>query len=150
LSSKWLRLRREDKKQERRDRWHRIAIGAAEQSGVSWIPEVQGVSDLSSALTSFSDIDLFLVGSLGPGARPLRDVMAATGAKNPRTAAILIGPEGDLTPLEVKMAVDAGAVPVSFGPNVFRVETAAIFALSVLAYELAGMRGAGSVSGAGP
>jgi 16S rRNA U1498 N3-methylase RsmE len=33
------------------------------------------------------------------------------------------------------MAADAGAVPVDFGPNVFRVETAAMFGMSVLAYE---------------
>jgi 16S rRNA (uracil1498-N3)-methyltransferase len=48
----------------------------------------------------------------------------------------LIGPEGDFTPEETDAALAAGFVPVSFGDFVFRVETAAVFAASVLHYEL--------------
>jgi 16S rRNA (uracil1498-N3)-methyltransferase len=50
---------------------------------------------------------------------------------------VLIGPEGDLTPEEQRAAEQAGAVPVAFGTNVLRVDTAALFALSALHYELA-------------
>ena len=43
-----------------------------------------------------------------------------------------IGPEGDFTPEELA-ALMAIATPASFGPTVLRAETAAIYALSVLA-----------------
>jgi 16S rRNA (uracil1498-N3)-methyltransferase len=55
---------------------------------------------------------------------------------NIKTAALLIGPEGDFTEEEVNAAVAAGAMPVTFGNQILRTETAAIFGLSVLAYEL--------------
>ena len=51
-------------------------------------------------------------------------------------AALPIDPEGDFTEKEVTAAVAAGAIPVTFGSQILRTETAAIFGLSVLAYEL--------------
>jgi 16S rRNA (uracil1498-N3)-methyltransferase len=57
-------------------------------------------------------------------------------AKPAGRAALLIGPEGDLSESELGAAVAAGAEPVSFGSLVLRVETAALYGLSVLAYEL--------------
>ena len=39
----------------------------------------------------------------------------------------------------IELARKAGAIPVSYGTRVLRVETAAIFGLCVLAYELAGL-----------
>ena len=131
-----LRLTDGAKREERRSRWQRIAINAAEQSGVSWMPEVKPVSDIEETISIGRNFDVFLVGALSPDARALRDVMGEVRKNNPATAGLLIGPEGDLTPLELKLAVDAGAIPVNFGPNVFRVETAAIFGLSVMAYEM--------------
>ena len=130
-----MRLNDSAKKEDRRERWQRIAINAAEQSGVKWIPEIKPVTDFDRVLSAGRDCDIFLVGSLGSNARPLRKVLCEARERNPLSAAILIGPEGDLSPLELKKIVDAGAIPVGFGPNVFRVETAAIFAISVLAYE---------------
>ena len=37
-----------------------------------------------------------------------------------------IGPEGDFTPEEVQLALKAGALPVSLGENVLKVDTAAM------------------------
>jgi len=48
----------------------------------------------------------------------------------------LIGPEGDFTPAELNLARTCGFAPITLGPLVLRCETAAIYALSVLAYEL--------------
>ena len=54
----------------------------------------------------------------------------------PTEATLLIGPEGDFTPAEVSQALGAGFSPISLGPIILRSETAAIYALSVTAYEL--------------
>ena len=43
---------------------------------------------------------------------------------------ILIGPEGDFTPAEVSLMLEAGIVPATFGDNRLRTETAALYALS--------------------
>ena len=48
----------------------------------------------------------------------------------------LIGPEGDFTPAEMSLAQSCGFVGITLGPLVLRCETAAVYALSVLAYEL--------------
>jgi len=49
---------------------------------------------------------------------------------------ILIGPEGDFTPAEVQAAIAAGAVPISLGKTVLRVETAAISVLSAIQFSI--------------
>lgn len=43
---------------------------------------------------------------------------------------IIIGPEGDFSPEEVKMALEAGFTPVSLGESRLRTETAAMFAVA--------------------
>ena len=43
---------------------------------------------------------------------------------------ILIGPEGDFSPQEIRLALDSGFSPVTLGNNRLRTETAALYALS--------------------
>jgi 16S rRNA (uracil1498-N3)-methyltransferase len=50
----------------------------------------------------------------------------------------LIGPEGDFSPAELAQALQSGFEPITLGPLVLRCETAAIYALSILSYELQG------------
>ena len=45
---------------------------------------------------------------------------------------VLIGPEGDFTPDEVRMAVDAGYVSVNLGQSRLRTETAAMVAVMMM------------------
>lgn len=45
---------------------------------------------------------------------------------------ILIGPEGDFTPLELDMAIEAGWIPVSLGKNRLRTETAATMVVQII------------------
>lgn len=59
-------------------------------------------------------------------------VPGATGdLDEPRAGVtIAVGPEGGFTANEVKIAVEAGWMPMSLGPRVLRVETAAIVAVA--------------------
>ena len=88
--------------------------------------------------------DLRLVGSLQPGARHLRNILAdyaeTSDGMRPATVLILIGPEGDFTPAEIALARSHGCTPLTLGPIILRVETAAIYCLSILSYELLGER----------
>jgi 16S rRNA (uracil1498-N3)-methyltransferase len=45
---------------------------------------------------------------------------------------LLIGPEGDFTELEAKMAMEHNFKTVSLGQNILRTETAAIYATAII------------------
>jgi len=71
------------------------------------------------------------------GDSPHRKVVSdASSSTSPRTVSVWIGPEGDFTSEELRAIQDAGAQPISLGKLVLRVETAAIYCLSFLNYEL--------------
>ena len=109
-------------------RWTRIAEAAICQCGGGWLPEIADAVKWGEALARIrghiADGGAVFTGALTPGAPTLAARMP------PRSpVAFIIGPEGDLTPTEYAEAETAGARPVTFGPQVLRVETAAIFAV---------------------
>ena len=116
----------------KQDRWNKVVLNAAQQCEVRWLPKLLPLENFAQILPSLKNYDLVLIGSLYEGTQPLREVPMA-GKKR---VALLIGPEGDFSKEEVATAVEAGATPVSFGDRILRTETAAIFGLSILAYEL--------------
>ena len=85
--------------------------------------------------------DLRIVASLQEDSLHLKEILrryeAEQGAR-PTEVTMLIGPEGDLTPDEYAAARAAGFQPITLGSIILRVETAAIYCLSVLSYELLG------------
>ena len=119
------------------ERWRRIALGAVKQCGGCWIPEICPVMTLEDALSDAKSADIRLVGSLEPDARPLRPVLEKARADRARTACILIGPEGDLTPSELAAAKRSGFTAISMGPAVLRAETAAIGMVAIARCALA-------------
>ena len=121
----------------RRGRWQKIALEATRQCGVAWIPTVLPVRSLPATIADLVRFDLCLVASLHAGARAFREVVASAcrGVASLRSLALVIGPEGDLTETETTALRDAGAHLVSFGKTILRVETAALYGLSLLHYE---------------
>ena len=123
------------------EKWQVAALEAAKQCGNPWLPEIAPVRQAAAFIESAAGYDLKLVASLRPGAQSLRSVLGAFRAaegREPATALWLIGPEGDFTPAELNLAQGRGFAPITLGPLVLRCETAAIYALSVLGYELSG------------
>ena len=120
----------------RRGRWQKIALEATRQCGVAWMPTVLPVRSLPETIADMARFDLCLVGSLQADARAFREAVAQARTHSVSSIALIIGPEGDLTETETKALRDAGAHLVSFGNAVFRVETAALYGLSLLHYEL--------------
>ncbi len=115
------------------ERGEAIIRNAAQQCGTAWMPQFLPLKRLTEV--SFES-SVTLVGSLHPNAKPFREAFQTLEKSGMKTAALLIGPEGDFTEEEVNAAVAAGAIPVTFGTQILRTETAAIFGLSVLTYEL--------------
>ena len=118
-------------------KWQATVIEAAKQCGQNWLPTValpQTPKEFFAARLP-GTFDLMLIASLQSDSRHLRALLAEHAAK-PRNALILVGPEGDFTPAEIGLAKSAGCRPITLGPIVLRTETAAIYCLSVLSYEL--------------
>ena len=115
------------------ERWQTIVRNAAQQCGTAWLPEILPLQKFNSAALK---ADAVFIGSLHPNAKPFREAFRSLDKSKIKAAVLLIGPEGDFTEEEVTAAVAAGAIPVTFGNRILRTETAAIFGLSVLAYEL--------------
>lgn len=131
----------EERSDRKHDKWATAALEAAKQCGNPWLPTLDPVTSAATFFAAPGDQDLKLIASLHPGARPLQAILAAHRAAHPgqplRRAAWALGPEGDFTPEEMAQALAAGFHPVSLGPLVLRCETAAIYALSIISYELA-------------
>jgi 16S rRNA (uracil1498-N3)-methyltransferase len=117
------------------ERWNRIAKSAAKQCGTKWLPQIDAVQSFDKAIGSLAQFDAVLIGSLAEGVRPFKDAIRELQKRYCKSIAVIIGPEGDLTDAETDSALEAGALPVSFGELTLRAETAAIYALSVLSYE---------------
>ena len=116
-------------------RWQAIALAACKQSGNPWLPQIAPVRKLSEALAALRGVPgAACFGALQTGAVPLPEFLGRLRRENCPQVAAFIGPEGDFSAAEVSALLLAGTQPVTFGPIVFRVETAALFILSALQY----------------
>ena len=116
---------------QRRARWQKIAREAARQSGRLDVPEVEGVTTLTTALRAAPKDSLKLM--LWEGARQT-SLRAEIPAEPPQQIVIVVGPEGGFTVEEVEEARHDGFIAVGLGPRVLRTETAALVMLSILGY----------------
>jgi 16S rRNA (uracil1498-N3)-methyltransferase len=121
-------------------KWQQIAVEAAKQCGQNWLPRVRAPKKLAEFFsTSDQPFDLRLIGSLQSDAQRLKKILETYSSENgdrPRSVLMLVGPEGDFTPAELALARQHSCQPITLGPIILRVETAAIYCLSVLSYEL--------------
>lgn len=114
---------------DRARRWQRVAREAAKQSGRAVIPEVETPRPLGEWLAAGEPTDLGLCLWEGGGA-PLGRVLADAGA--PRSALVVVGPEGGLARAEVEAARTRGLTVVSLGPRILRAETAGPAVVAIL------------------
>ncbi|MCX6957793.1 MAG: 16S rRNA (uracil(1498)-N(3))-methyltransferase [Verrucomicrobiae bacterium] len=123
----------------KQERWQAIALEACKQCGQNWMPLVEAPCSLQESLKKKQPNDLHLIASLEKEAVPIKNVFSSSKKNSSppiSSATIFIGPEGDFTPEEYLLARAAGCQAISLGPIVLRTETAALYCLSVLAYEL--------------
>ncbi|HEY1661754.1 MAG TPA: RsmE family RNA methyltransferase [Verrucomicrobiae bacterium] len=123
----------------KREKWQLTAIEAIKQCGAAWLPEVAAPTTIADYLKRKDFFDLQLVGSLQKERRHPAEIFREFEKGHnrlPRSAAVWVGPEGDFTPGELETIQKAGAQPITLGNLTLRVETAAIYCLSILNHEL--------------
>jgi 16S rRNA (uracil1498-N3)-methyltransferase len=119
----------------KRQRWERIIREAAEQSGRGCVPALHPAQRLAAALPhSQQQQDLTLLAWEEERKQGLGGLLRAQTPKHvlPLRLAIWVGPEGGFAADEVQLARQAGALPISLGRRILRMETAAL-AVTLLA-----------------
>jgi 16S rRNA (uracil1498-N3)-methyltransferase len=108
------------------ERLERILVAAMKQSKRSFLPLLRQQSRFRDVIESTEPSGKYLAW-LSDDSMPLQDVHI------PGTnSLVLIGPEGDFSPEEVKMARENGFKPISLGAARLRTETAALYACTAL------------------
>lgn len=121
------------------EKWRLTTIEAIKQCGQPWLPQVDAPITPRAFLSGNDRFELPLIASLQKGSRPLREYSEAFALGKKRqaqSACVWIGPEGDFSPAETAFIISAGVLPITLGRLVLRCETAAIYGLSVLNYEM--------------
>jgi len=124
---------------QRTDKWRLVAIEAIKQCGSPWLPQIELPVTPKQFLAYHETFELPLIASLQSHSRHPREYFQAFQGKlgrMPRSISIWVGPEGDFTSDEVALVTSSGALPVSLGRLVLRTETAAIYCLSIVNYEV--------------
>jgi len=113
---------RENKKQAR---WQQVLASACEQCGRNLVPVLHNSQPLQDWLCTEADARLLLHHRTTANLQSL-------SAETPASVALLIGPEGGLSPSEIETGLASGFQAIALGPRVLRTETAPLAALSVI------------------
>jgi 16S rRNA (uracil1498-N3)-methyltransferase len=111
-----------------KDSWLAQAAAGAKQSANAFVPRLETAPSLEALIARAQGFDArfaALEPAYGAAAPTPGDLL------RPGDAILVLGPEGGLTRTEAETLVKAGFAPLSLGPNVLRLETAALAALSL-------------------
>ena len=125
--------------EEKVSKWLVMAIESIKQCGSPWLPIIDPPRTANEFLAERGKWDLRLVASLQPNARHPSQRLEDSRTelrRVPKSVAVWVGPEGDFTPAEMHAITGSGALPITLGPLILRSETAAVYCLSILNYEL--------------
>ncbi|MBS1634525.1 MAG: 16S rRNA (uracil(1498)-N(3))-methyltransferase [Bacteroidetes bacterium] len=113
------------------DRIHKIAESAVKQSLQYYMPEVNDMIPYGQFM-EHAGADLCFIAHCEEDQK--RDFKTCPQAG--KSHLVLIGPEGDFTPVEIEQALKKNFVPVSLGENRLRTETAGLYVCNTLAVVL--------------
>ena len=118
------------------DRAARIALSATKQSLKARIPEIAEPLCVKDFILQ-SEESLKLIAYCFEGDTRRISIQEALRAYDGHDVTVLIGPEGDFSPEEARLAIDHGYIPVHLGASRLRTETAAVLAATAvyLAFE---------------
>lgn len=121
-----------DKEKKKIDRWQKIAKEASEQSKRITIPVIDKITDINNLKDL--DYDIKLLCSVNEKEINIKHHLQ--NIKYNDKIIIVVGPEGGFTDNEEETLIKYGFKRVSLGENILRTETAPIFIVSVIKYEL--------------
>ena len=108
------------------EHWRRIAISACEQCGRNRVPQIHPPQHFAQWCENAQETLKF---TLHPHKQK-----ALSDYPKPDSIALLVGPEGGFSEMEVEQTLAAEFAGLTLGPRVLRTETAALAALSVFQF----------------
>ncbi|MBN8191015.1 16S rRNA (uracil(1498)-N(3))-methyltransferase [Bacillus sp. NTK074B] len=131
----------DDKKAKKKtERWEKIVKEAAEQSHRLLVPEVSAPVSLNRLIQEPFDYKLVAyeedarAGEKGN----LSKVLSSIGPR--QSILVIFGPEGGLSEKEIELLRSEGFLTCGLGPRILRTETAPLYVLSAISYQLELMR----------
>lgn len=122
-----------DKKEDKKiERWNTITKEAAEQSYRNICPKVSNVMTINELINL--DYDLKIIASTKENANSIKNVLQNND--NCDRIIIVVGPEGGFDEKEEETFIKNGFVSMTLGDTILRTETAPIFVMSAVKYEL--------------
>ncbi len=131
-----------ERKQIREDRLEKIILSAAKQSLTPYLPKLNPLTTFDELVSKSSpqagsEGGFFIAHCYKEDKRELKDeilrlretnLSSSMGESEGASICILIGPEGDFSEEEIRVALSAGYIPVSLGNTRLRTETAGVVA----------------------
>jgi len=117
--------------EKKKTRYNSIAKEASEQCHRTIIPSIDGIISLSSIDSYKCDNNILAYEMMCGNTSSFDNELTKSGSFS-----LIVGPEGGFDEGEVNLLVEHGFTPVSLGKRILRVETAAIYGLSVISYTL--------------
>ena len=114
------------------NRYMSIAKEASEQCHREYIPEIKFASSIKEIKKDLCELNLFAY-ELSAGKVTELDTLLKEQHKS---ISVIIGPEGGFDSSEAEFLINEGFKNISLGKRILRCETAAVYALSVIAFNL--------------
>ena len=118
-----LLCRYSERKDIKNERLEKVTVSAMKQSLKAYLPRLDELTKFTDFIHQPFDGQKFIAHCEEQHRDLLKDVV-----KPGKSYLILIGPEGDFSTEEIKMAIEAGFQPVSLGDSRLRTETAGVVA----------------------
>jgi 16S rRNA (uracil1498-N3)-methyltransferase len=110
------------------NRWQKICISSSQQSKRNSLPLIDEIKNIDEVLKEKAELKLIF--TISKETIPLKEIFNKKSTF--KDILILIGPEGDFTPLEIDEAKKEGFIPVSLGRLILRSETASLAVVSFI------------------
>ena len=133
-SSRCIKRPKAEKIEKQTARLQRIAEEAAKQCGRARLPIVTEPIGFKKMLEEAKTAELSLFCYEGQGTKSLKSILGTDSV--PKTISVIVGSEGGFSPEEAEAAETAGLTPVNLGPRILRCETAPMYALSAISYQI--------------
>jgi 16S rRNA (uracil1498-N3)-methyltransferase len=110
------------------ERCEKILVQSIKQSKQYWLPKLNNIISFQQFVLSQKNTNLnYIMAWCNEHTKTIIETIDTN-----KSTLILIGPEGDFTEHEAKLAMDNNCKTVSLGTNILRTETAAVYACAVI------------------